>query len=91
MARGTRAAVQKPRISARVRATGPGYQVNARSALAPQSTSRDSSGSVSRNVAAFAPETAANPESWQAQLNHLGHVVGILDHKEVNFPKPAKR
>lgn len=43
------------------------------------------------NVAAFAPETAANPESWQAQLNHLGHVVGILDHKEVNFPKPAKR
>jgi hypothetical protein len=82
VARETRAVPQKPEISDPLRLTGPGYQVNARSALAPQSTSRDSSGSVSRKVAAFAAETAANREAWQATTNRLADVVGVVGSQQ---------
>jgi hypothetical protein len=82
VARETRAVPQKPEISGPVRPTGPGYQLNAQSALASQSTSRDSSGSVSRKVAAFAAETAANREAWQATTNRLADVVGVVGSQQ---------
>jgi hypothetical protein len=82
VARETRAVPQKPGISDPVRATGPGYQFNARSALPSQSSSRNSSGSVSRNVAAFAAETAANREAWQATTNRLADVVDVVGSQQ---------
>jgi hypothetical protein len=77
VAREARAVPQKREISDPVRPTGPGYQGNARSALASQSTPRDSFGSVSHNPA-FAAETAANREAWQATTNRLADVVGVV-------------
>jgi hypothetical protein len=75
------AAPQKPDTSHPVQEKRPGYKVKAGSALPPQPLARDSS-AISEKVAAYAAETAANREAWQATTDRLADVVGVVGSQQ---------
>jgi|ERR1700730_870741 len=80
-------APQKPETSNPVQEKRPGYKVKAGSALAPQVPARDSSSPVSEKIAAYAAETAANREAWQATTDRLADVVGVVGSQQGELSK----
>jgi hypothetical protein len=80
-------AAQKPEPSSPVQEKRPGYKVRAGSALPPQAPARDASSAVSDKVAAYAAETAANREAWQATTNRLADVVGVVGSQQGELSK----
>jgi hypothetical protein len=80
-------APQKLENSSPARENRPGYKVRAGSALPPQGPARDASSAVSDEVAAYAAETAANREAWQATTNRLADVVGVVGLQQGELSK----